>query len=158
MKKIFLVLFLCSCGVVDPPITTVEVSNVPYVGMGIDPAFFNEVMAFEREWGRHVTNTDIFFVERLSDNHLGETRNADLDSYQKIVMIDRQRWEQNPSVNYREPLIFHELGHAVLGLDHYDAVTEDGKCPRSVMHSNMMSRDCWEKNRRSYIDLLFKRR
>lgn len=40
-----------------------------------------------------------------------------LDSGKKLILINKDRWDEKDEV-WREYLIFHELGHAVLGKEH----------------------------------------
>ena len=73
----------------------------------------------------------------------------------KEVVIDENYWK-NLSNSEKEFLVFHELGHCVLGRDHLDASDERGNCI-SIMQSG--EGDCRMRfrrnNREEYLDELF---
>lgn len=51
----------------------------------------------------------------------------------KEIQIDSDSWVEYDE-NYREELIFHELGHCVLGRDHDNSIIEGYRVPKSIMY------------------------
>lgn len=71
------------------------------------------------------------------------------------VAVDIEAWN-NSSEEFKEVIVFHELGHCVLGREHLDE-QENGAC-LSIMHSGLT--DCVitlgdEDIREEYLDELF---
>lgn len=71
------------------------------------------------------------------------------------VTIDLDFWN-NSSNNFREFVVFHELGHCVLHRDHREDAFNNGIC-RSIMRSGLEDcRDAYSPtNREYYLDELF---
>jgi len=94
------------------------------------------------------------------------------------IDISKYAWERNHSSYYRKELIYHELGHCILGRNH-SAITKasgfvasierfffkiglwqpmgylaDG-CPASLMHPYMVGDDCFKDHYVYYIEELF---
>jgi transcription initiation factor TFIIIB Brf1 subunit/transcription initiation factor TFIIB len=97
----------------------------------------------------------------------------------KEIDISKQWWDFHPSTLERQELIFHELGHCVLGRSHTEAPTSssgfvswvekflfklgifkeknklpDG-CPSSFMHPYTLRENCVSKHYLYYLDELF---
>lgn len=72
-----------------------------------------------------------------------------------IVEVDNQFWNRATDME-KEYVVFHELGHCVLGKDHNDARNTDGTCS-SIMQSGLTScRVTYNSsNRESYLNELF---
>jgi len=73
------------------------------------------------------------------------------------ILISRQYWEASSDLD-REQLIFHELGHCVLGRDHNDEITvlEDGETvPLSLMNTYVIEEEHYTRYREEYIRELF---
>ena len=72
-----------------------------------------------------------------------------------VVAIDEGYWNTSDEME-REFIVFHELGHCVLGRDHLDSRNVNGTCV-SIMHSG--SGRCRltynEETRENYLDELF---
>jgi hypothetical protein len=154
MKHILLLALLASCG---PAVQVDQAQPVPYAGIGIDDAFFTQVLAFEAEWGHQVTNVDMFFVDRINGPEAGTCFYYDEPKYQRAIRIDREVWDQWESPEFREILIMHELSHCVLNRGHDSFFTKNG-CARSIMNPNVGNvLPCYKKWRQYYIDELFGR-
>jgi hypothetical protein len=133
----------------------------PYGGLGIDDAFYTQVMTFNAEWGHIVTNTDIVFVDTLGGNEQyteeGECDMPSVGAYQRVIKIARDSWNVNPDPNFREALILHELGHCALDRGHRNDLDADG-CAVSIMNAvinNVLV--CYKTNRGALIGELFGR-
>jgi hypothetical protein len=74
---------------------------------------------------------------------------------QRDVLIDLEFWNRSSHL-YREYIIFHELGHCVLGQDHREACFTN-RTWTSLMRSGLGScRDNYKESTRSYyLDELF---
>lgn len=79
----------------------------------IDPAFLEYVDDFESHIGVAVTDTDIVFDE-LDGPTLGYCITGQATNE---IHIDRKSWSMMTK-DGQEQLIYHELGHCVLGLEH----------------------------------------
>jgi hypothetical protein len=152
-KALFIIMLLLSCGPDYPYCPPTQEVDRPTAGLGIDPEFFQYVEAFEVAWRRQVTDTDIVFVDSLPNTVLAFAYSYSDPSQRHLIEVDRTKWNANP-VGYREPLIFHELGHAVLGLDHVNTFDPDG-CASSVMNAFLPpAAKCWDNKRMVYVDRL----
>ncbi len=122
----------------------------------IDPAFSGYLALFLYE-GNNVTgyfpslpkSLTIKFVPVLDDYAGWCSRRGG----EAIVTIDKREWEANSST-WREMLMFHELGHCVLGRGHIDTLKPNGK-PESLMHRSLFSESYYRSNRQDYLDELF---
>lgn len=74
------------------------------------------------------------------------------------VTIDKTFWERSSSLR-KELIVFHELGHCYLNLNHSDDAYPDGRC-KSIMRSGMGA--CVDvytyDSRKEYQDELFEER
>jgi hypothetical protein len=111
--------------------------------------FSVEVDAFVAAYQKHSQVARFEFPEvrftfaRLLQGFHGECRKLDDGTVQ--VAIQESAWE-NLSPNRRELVIFHELGHCVLGLGHSDF---------GIMRPDGGDDSDYETNRERYLDLLF---
>ncbi|NBO09551.1 MAG: hypothetical protein EBV30_09465 [Actinobacteria bacterium] len=67
------------------------------------------------------------------------------------VSVDPVYWKF-ATEDERLGLMYHELGHCLLGRDHTEALLPDGR-PASLMHPYLS--DGWEKDRERYLNELF---
>lgn len=72
-----------------------------------------------------------------------------------VVTLSRDAWERSTDAE-REELVFHELGHCLLGLAHETGITPDG-IPRSVMSPTEISGHIYKQYRDYYLQGLFRR-
>jgi hypothetical protein len=132
----------------------------------IDPQFSVYLQRFETEGASrgHVFNPQIsgLIMEfgNLSDN------NAGLTHYETPVriQIDKTYWNDVSKSSgadvMKEDLIFHELGHALLGRDHLNTTLENGDWKSMMCGGNKVNNRPWNINYRGvrrnyYIDELF---
>ncbi|MBX2871187.1 MAG: hypothetical protein KTR30_03780 [Saprospiraceae bacterium] len=94
---------------------------------------------------------DILGIDQ--DGVLGQCHYS--DQAPNIVEVDDQFWARATDLE-KEYVVFHELGHCVLGKDHNDDRNTDGTCS-SIMQSGLTScRVTYNSsNRESYLDELF---
>ena len=70
-----------------------------------------------------------------------------------IITIDKLYWETlNPSA--KEILMYHELGHCVLGRGH-NLTLDDTQAPVSIMYKSLFSYKHYETNRLLFLTELF---
>ena len=128
-------------------------------------SFDKYVQAFEVEYGEKIVDLDIsfgdpkiYFLPKEVKAIAACMINWGYMGSKKIV-IDASFWDRITE-DSREQLIFHELGHCVLGLDHIDKIKKG--CPVSIMNSYAFSQDeivkCYIPNKRIYFNRLFKNR
>lgn len=70
-----------------------------------------------------------------------------------IIEIDKHTWDKLGHMG-REELMFHELGHCVLQMNHNDETTADGR-KMHLMHSTGVNRNGYAENRDYYVADLF---
>lgn len=70
------------------------------------------------------------------------------------ILIDRNCWDSYNS-STKEILVFHELGHAILGRNHINSYLPDGYIPKSIMNTTLGFGFESSKMRDYYIDELF---
>jgi hypothetical protein len=70
------------------------------------------------------------------------------------IEIDKEYWgyiSEFQKIN----LIFHELGHCVLGRDHVPWGNSVMMCPQSMMYDTVLSTQCMEDNYQAYLEEMF---
>ena len=89
-----------------------------------------------------------------SGHVLGFCNNEDKDNH--YIVLDAKYWPTATDLE-KELLVFHELGHCLLGRDHDDTTLADGTC-LSIMHSGTGScRNAYSiATRKAYLDELFR--
>jgi hypothetical protein len=118
----------------------------------------------------NLDNLIISFEGKIKKSECGVCEQVENDSkYQKTITLNKDSfcWNDAPSQN-KEALVFHELGHCILGrLDHRNDLLPN-KAPASIMTSTLSGQyepcqyaiggtnDCNKTSRRKYyIDELF---
>lgn len=69
------------------------------------------------------------------------------------VELNQSMWSDG-SESFREMLIFHELGHCLLGRDHRNTQFSSGR-PESIMNSYLFSQRTYERYRDDYLKELY---
>lgn len=120
----------------------------------IEDVFIPYVAEFEKLGDLYAAHVSIQFGEIKQDNEGGTILAYCYYSTNNIV-VNPKSWV-TLSAHAKEILIFHELGHCVLGREHDDRLDEN-KCAVTIMHSNIApSRRCYKKKREYYLQELFK--
>ena len=119
----------------------------------IHPSLKNYVNKFERELG-----VTVDFPVRLAKVRNPQWVGVCITTKDghKTVHIDPDR-TNGLNKTQMEILVYHELGHCALDLDHYNKMK--GKYPVSIMYSNIFSKKqarFWKVHRRFYIEQLRK--
>ena len=148
---IILLVLLCGCATHNNTIR----NKYP----NVDPELKKYVMRFDYFYYKHrkkfVTN-DIKVYLRV----IKESEQAG-GMYHRILnetTISLRHWPYWTEME-REEVIFHELGHHVLNLNHDWSSNQffKDKCPRTIMYYKGINTKCYQKRRKYYIHELFKR-
>lgn len=76
------------------------------------------------------------YLQNIADNGvIGACRRNDGDRVNRSVFFDKPYWETATQLE-KEYVVFHELGHCFLKLDHDDSENEKGECI-SIMASGV---------------------
>lgn len=148
MKILIIVstLLLASCGqldnIKDPrPILTTNEAFKPYI------------KRFESFYGKSIGDIPVNFAT-LNNDFVGACNVW--GSGHKNIEVDFNHWN-TLNESQKEILIFHELGHCVLELDHVKS--SNNECPKSIMRANLFNvweiDSCYTFNYENYINELF---
>lgn len=112
------------------------------------------VLAFESAsvGAGHPVKVDNLVVEFTPTGHNFATCEERMFHTPKII-ITQSHWNV-ASETQREIILFHELGHCVLGRNHFDLIKADGS-PSSLMHSKAVLAHTYQRDRGSYVHELF---
>jgi hypothetical protein len=101
------------------------------------------VRAFERA-AKVSINYPVYFVKKLGGEAVGRCTYVFSGSIRIGLRVEIQKkdWDAMPE-SYRKLLMFHELGHCSLGLNH-DIQYKNG-CPASGMNDRLPSYWCMEQ-------------
>lgn len=148
-------MFLFFAGCTEEP-TEVEAAPTVTVAVELQP-YFEDFEALAASYGRDVSAIIVGVsgnLETLENNIAGQCTSFS-NGVGNTVRIDTEFWEQAHST-LREFVVFHELGHCVLGRGHLNTQTPDGRCV-SIMHSG--ETDCRNVygplTRSDYLEELF---
>jgi hypothetical protein len=100
----------------------------------VDSAFQSHLEKFKVEAAQsgvslNITDLNIIFVDQISEGSSGVVSGKCLDGTIEIV---RDYWNA-ASESRREALLYHELGHCVLGRSHTGGWSDEIDGPKSVM-------------------------
>ncbi len=126
----------------------------PQASRVISPELLPYVEEFERITGRMVY-FEVTFADLSKTNWAGVcTKDRNQTNGFRFVKIDTktfQIWQRNYYAI--EQLIFHELGHCLLNMDHKDKMVD--WCPVSIMYPQMFGHtECYFEDREKYIEEL----
>lgn len=154
---------LASCESLDNHITTSEpVVNEPSVKAfpNVDQELWLYFQRFEEEALLRGLEVDLI-VDNITGTiaEIEEDRVAGQCSFQnnrpRHVMIDKEFWD-NASDNFREFVVFHELGHCSLFRDHREDVLATGTCASIMRSGSGTCRDNYRiATRIFYLDELY---
>lgn len=145
MRAILFLIFLSvlvGCGRSIPP------EFQPYVDK-----FLSDAQAQGRT-GVEIKYLDIKFGEIGEDGVDGDCETGFLST--PTITIVKRYWDRYPE-SLREVLLYHELGHCILGRGHRDDQVEDGyhNRPVSIMNTYLLASSYYLPNRADYIRELF---
>ena len=110
----------------------------------IDPALLVHVETFEARYGVRYTGDAI--ISTLSSDKAGI---CSISPRGKVITINRLYFEKY-DVYGLEELMYHELGHCALGLDHKNDKDQYG-CPNSIMFYAAFGNSWCYTNRRNML-------
>lgn len=150
---------MSACGMpeyVHKPFYQVDPILEPYITLF-------EQKAFERQLNIHVNDIKVYFVEDLGEDEdsvtLALCKTYETSSGQTAetpeIEVDRQEFERLTTYG-KEAVMFHELGHCVLGRNHNDdIVPSEENRPVSIMSTYLVGAYYYNKYYSSYINELF---
>ena len=167
MKYIYpllLIAIISSCGIPLPlqKDLVVKDRNAIRQFTTTDPTFASFVDEFEIK-GKAITGNADFKVVDVPIN-FGDTENPSFQGVcfeypdgTKEIIIKKAWWDATNNQDYRESLIFHELGHCALGRDHLDdtASSNTGTYKISMMNSIILAPEHYQPNKDEYLEELF---
>lgn len=127
----------------------------------VDQALWSHFDAFEKAAEDRGYSLDLATlpihgeISDLDDNNVAGTCSYGGRTNQRDVLIDSDFWKRSSPL-YREYIVFHELGHCVLGQEHREACFSN-RTWTSLMRSGLGTcRDNYTSSTRSYyLDELF---
>jgi hypothetical protein len=116
-----------------------------------EPDMEDEVHEFETTYDKRADNLEIKFAKSFESH--GQVGICYLE-YGKgeSVYILRSHWEESTELG-KKAVLFHELGHCLLGRDHNDDKYKDG-CPKSFMSTYIPSDKCTAEHLHDLIEEL----
>lgn len=152
MKWALLTLVLSSCGTdYDPLLKDLPLANWPTV----DSEFNPYVNSFERFDGHIITRLRMQFTteDTMDSEQIGVCYRTEPV---KTIYIKRVWWNSAPTTA-RERAVWHELGHCILGREHWNDLDATGN-KKSIMNSSiLMDEGVYQSMRTYYIKELFGR-
>lgn len=163
MKKtlfgVIVLCFLSGCGLIqNRPAGTIEPQFIPYVSYFSSKAEDNQVGIGD------LYSLSVNFSEDTDPNNKNTLGICIRHSDSQQVYIRKSYWDK-ASIIDREELIFHELGHCLLGLQHDNSlqiardfatnVNTDFRLPHSIMNPYHLGNIVYGDNREEYIRQLF---
>jgi hypothetical protein len=142
---IFIGLSLISCGTKHASVVSIDDATQPYVSE------FQDVGASQ---GRSIVITDLivqFGETNVKANEIGKcTVGTDMTP---TVTLSKPFWDSVSNLDRRE-LVFHELGHCLLGLAHDDRMVAGplGLMPKSIMHTQHLGPALYNQTTESWYE------
>lgn len=92
------------------------------------------------------------YVSPLPELHENYLFNGVCMPFQKRIILNKKFIQESGQDSFAlQQLIFHELGHCVLNLDHNDDIMNNN-CPKSIMHSRFFGdTECYWNNIEYYL-------
>jgi hypothetical protein len=154
---IFLYHFMQSCeSIIDDVPVVIEQREFPNVDERLWGFFENfEDLAAERGLDYDLNTFNLIgSIEDIHEEGVAGTCSYGFRGPRDIV-IDQPFWNNTNNFS-REMVVFHELGHCVLGRDHTEATTGNGFCASIMRSGTGNCRTLYNaQNREYYIDELF---
>ena len=133
--------------------------TLPYAGL-VDERLIPYFLEFERQGAFRGVETRLAdlqvrgYIKSIQEDDIAGTCTYRA-SQPNVVTIDLEYWNAVPALR-REMVVFHELGHCVLGRDHLETAFSNGVCT-TIMNSGTSG--CFvaytTENRAYYLDELF---
>lgn len=146
LAPLLLLIVLAGCGKTDSQIQNLQGAQglQSYV-----EKFSQDAARFGRQ-----TNTSHVVVQFGTVEKSGAAGECKVDEAgNRTIVINEEAWS-GYGKQYREMLIYHELGHCVLNRTHSTDLGSDGN-PDSLMYPNLFYAAVYEFNRDGYLNELF---
>lgn len=156
LSLLFILGFIFSSCKKDEPVNLEpEVRTFP----NVDQRLWHLFEAFEQEAAARGIEIDLVEanisgeIDGIAEEHVAGQ--CSYNQFQGDVTVDEEFWSRSNG-NFQEFIVFHELGHCYLHLEHREGTDELGFCT-SIMRSGLG--DCRDnynlRTRSAYIDELF---
>jgi hypothetical protein len=149
--KMTLVVLMAACG-------NIVKKKDPRTFHGVDPVFTPYTQRFEKDLGRSIGEVSVSFGE-LSSDKAGIC--IKYDSGHREVVINANEWNSGRMTEWGKfNLIYHELGHCVLGREHteekieYDTASGTRTAPKSFMYPRVFYTESMGPLEGHYVDEL----
>jgi hypothetical protein len=114
--------------------------------------FYEQFKSLGATYGaQFVTNSVTFSFGSFFGSTIGMCRFS--SSGKNHVELSKSHWERGPDT-FREMLMFHELGHCLLGRGHKNSRHSSGR-PESLMNSFLFDQKTYLANRDQYLKELY---
>jgi hypothetical protein len=141
--RVILLILLTSCAT-GPDIDTSEYKYMP-------SHVVKYVLPFEKKYGKSLKDVNIIMY-KYPKKYKKAAGSCNMISRQ--IKLNKQIWP-HISEEKKYTIVWHELGHCVLGLSH--SSSNFIGCPTSLMHYKAVSDKCFKRHRKKYLNELFKR-
>lgn len=93
-------------------------------------------------------------IVQISDEHVaGKCKHFDANP--AMIMVDKDFWKDAHDL-HKEYVVFHELGHCILGRSHLNSALESGACQSIMASDNKVCGFNYSADtRKAYLDELF---
>jgi hypothetical protein len=163
IKYLLVLILLLSCGTnyAEDLVNKKEEDPRPHKDSGIDERLQDYVNSFTIVSGISV-NIPIV-IEKINDgDKVGLCYTWEGKKTYNEIVVDKPFYYRNrKDFSKMEDLVWHELGHCVLGISEHDdsRFPDDIQCPNSIMNSNVFNSfemdNCYTKYKKHYEEDLF---
>jgi len=121
-----------------------------------DERVWSYMASFEKNYGKEIPRNTFFKFKEFDRKKRSSSAYCILASGK--MYMDEPTWDEKDDFS-RENLVYHELGHCILGLRHASTHhLKDDECPSSMMHwQGAAINGCYMEDRSYYIKELFLR-
>lgn len=146
MRYLWLLTVMYGCGDRSINVDPIDHQDPPFK-MTFEERLKPYVSKFESEMGTNAQDVSTEFKEINDGQAVGQC--WEFNTGEKKILIDPRYWDVATECE-REELMYHELGHCALGLDHNENVIDmgDSQIPESIMYPYIF---CPDKFRNYFI-------
>lgn len=158
MKGLFLTMILLSLSSCGRPVSDEQASSTAQIDAELKP-YVDMFLQDASRLGRNVTIGGLIvkFDNDLGNKNFIATCKTGSKMLPTITFSNNfyNYYKSRGMFNDIEQVMFHELGHCLLGLQHNDAIDQRTRYPVSIMNTYHFSGDLYNKFRDSYLMQLF---
>lgn len=128
-------------------ISILILSSCGKVPVQVDPEFVPYLERFALTVGGDTSGVSVIF-DTLSGDTAGL---CSIRGNERTIRVSHKHWFK-VSLDEREALLYHELGHCVLNLGHKNELIDT--CPKSIMYPYTFGAACYSHNKAYYYNEL----